>query len=211
MLNRLLETVRKYPLLRLLLFFHGMAIALLSAYYYSQGNKLWRSALVVLIGLDENGNRIALYPVRGASLLLPWHLLPHDVAWLALDALVFGTLTIWLAYRIVGDEVRWQVAGRERAAADKLREATKLDAAAERRMQEAKAWEQRVQAIEARVAAREFEVVNREAEAQAHVEGKDVEVEKMSGALTRLKGEARDLREEVRELRGALSKRQEKE
>ena len=195
MLKRLLETLRKYPLLRLLLFFHGMAVAILVAFYYSQGNKLWRTALVIMIGFDDEGGRVPIYPARGASLLLPWNLLPQDVAWLALDAVIFGTLTICLTYWIMGDELRGQIAGREKVAADTLREATERAVAADRRMREAEAWAQRLDDIEARVAAREFEVVNREAEAQAHVEAKDAEVEKMSQALARLKRKNKELRD----------------
>ena len=197
-MKRLLPQLRTFRLLRLLVFFHGMAIAILAALHYSQGSKLWNARLYLEIGTEY------VFPARGASLLLPWNLLPHDVAWLALDALVFGTLTICLTYRIVGDELRGEIAGREQAAADKLREAKEQSTAADCRIREAQAWEQRLKVIESRLAAREFEVVNREAEAQAHVEGKDAEVKKMSGALTRLK-------KEVKQLRGPLSDKQEKE
>ena len=205
MLKRLLETVRKYPLLKLLLCSHGMVIAILVAFYYKQGDKLWYSVLQIPVARDADGTRLYQTIARGPSLLLPWHLLPQDVFWLALDILIFGTLTMWLAYWIVENELRQQVAGREKAAADKLREAGEQSAAADRRMREAEGWEQRLKVLESRAAAREFEAVNRELEAQAYIEGKDVEVKKMSGALTRLKTEARYLRQEVRQLRERLS------
>lgn len=116
MLKRLLKTLRRYPLLRMLLFFHGMAVAILTAFYYSQGNKLWRTALVFMIGFDDEGGRVPVYPARGPSLLLPWNLLPQDVAWLALDAIIFGSLTICLAYWSVteaaGTSRSWCVASR---------------------------------------------------------------------------------------------------
>lgn len=201
----MLETLRKYPLLKLLLCFHGMIVAILVAFYYKQAHVVWYSVLHVPVGRAEDGTRLYQTLARGPSLLLPWHLLPQDVFWLALDILIFGTLTMWLTYLIVENELRHQVADREKAAADKLREAGEQSAAADRRMREAEGWEQRLKAREARAAAREFEAVNREADAQAHMDAKDVEVEKMSAALTRLKTDARDLRQEVRRLRGGLS------
>ena len=204
-MNRLLETLRNYPLLKLLLCFHGAVVAILVAFYYKQAHVVWYAALQVPVGRAEDGTRLYQTLARGPSLLLPWHLLPQDVLWLAVDILIFGTLTMCLAYRVVGDELRGQIAGREKAAADKLREAGEQRAAADRRMRDAEGWEQRLKVRESRAAAREFEAVNREADAQAHMEAKDVEVDKMSAALTRLKTEARDLRQEVRRLRGGLS------
>ena len=205
MLKRPLGTLRRYPLLKLLLCFHGVVVAILVAFYYKQADILWYSVLHVPVGRAEDGTRLYQTLARGPSLLLPWHLLPQDVFWLAVDILIFGTLAICLAYWIVGDELRGQVAGREKAAADTLREAGEQRAAADRRMREAEEWEQRLKVLESRAAAREFEAVNREADAQAHVEAKDAEVKKMSAALTRLKTEAKDLRREVRQLRGGLS------
>ena len=206
MLNRLLETVRKYSLLKLFLGFHGMAVAILVAGYYSHGDKLWHAALVVMIG-----GTVPVYPVRGPSLLLPWNLLPHDVAWLALDALVWGTLVICLTYWLASDEVKKGVAQREKAAADKLLEAAQRSAVAGRRMQEAESWEQAARAAERLAEERELMAARRDEEARAYMASKDEEVGKMSGALTRLKGEAKDLRKEVSQLRQRLSGGEEKE
>lgn len=208
MLKPLLTAVRKYPLLKLLVCSHGLVVAILLAYYYKQAGMLWYSVLYMPAGRDaETGERLYQIIARGPSLLLPWNLLPQDVFWLAVDILVFGTLTMCLAYRSVKDELRGQVAGREKEAADKLREAEERGAAADRRMREAQAWEERLKAIGSRMAARESEVARREADAQAYVEGKDAEMEKMSVALTRLKGESRDLRKEVKPLRAGSGKR----
>ena len=190
MLKRLLVTVRKCPLLKLLLFSHGFVITILVACYYNQGYKLWYAVLKVPVATDADGNRLYQTIARGPSLLLPWNLLPQDVFWLGLDILIFGTLAMWLAWRVVGDELRHQVAGREKAAADKLREAAEQSAAADHRMRQAEEWEGRLKGLESRVAGRESEATNRELEAQAHVEAKDAEVEKMSQALARLKEES---------------------
>ena len=40
MVNRFLELLRRYPLLKLLLFFHSMAIAALAAFYYMQADEV---------------------------------------------------------------------------------------------------------------------------------------------------------------------------
>ena len=201
-----MKRLREFHLLKLLLFFHGMAVAILAAFYYTRGYRLWNMGLAVKIG-----GSVHVYPVRGASLLLPWNLLPHDVAWLALDAVVFGTLTICLTYWLTRDELRNEVTGRERLAEDKLQQATQRSAEAEHCIQAAVAQEQAAQVAERLAEDREFAAAQREAEAQAQIEGKDVEVKTMSQALTRLKREAKDMREEVKGLRVALSKRQEKE
>ncbi|MDE0207113.1 MAG: hypothetical protein OXP66_13940 [Candidatus Tectomicrobia bacterium] len=58
MLKRLLDTVREYPLLKLLLFFHGMAIAILAALYYMRVDAvLWGSILAVPVVKDADGRR----------------------------------------------------------------------------------------------------------------------------------------------------------
>ena len=203
MLNRHLETVHKYSLLKVLLFFHGMVSAAVVAYYYLQAETvLWHSILHVPFIKDAEGKWLYQTVARGPSLLLPWNLLPQDVFWLGLDILIFGSLAIWWTCRIMGDELRYQVAGCEKAAADKLLEAEEKSAAADRRMQEAEEREQRLEVLESRAAAREAAAANREQKAQAHVEGKDAEMNKMSVALTRLKKENRDLQGEVRRLRG---------
>lgn len=195
MLKRLLETVRKYSLLKLLLFFHVMVIAILVAFYYQQAETaLWGSRLYVPVVRDADGNWRYQMVARGPSLLLPWNLPPQHVLWLGLDILIVGSLTMWLAYWIVGDELRHQVAGREEAAADKLLAAEEQSVAADSRMRAAEAWEQRLKARESRVEPRESAVVNRELETQARTEEKDAEVKKMSVALTRLKTEVRKLR-----------------
>jgi len=196
MLKQLLRT---YPLLKLLLFFHGIIIAVLVAYYYGQAEAaLWRSVLYVPVGWDAEGERLYKIIARGPSLLLPWNLLPQHVLWLGLDILIFGSLSIWWTHRMMADELRYQVAGREKAAADKLEEAAQQNAAADSRMQKAEAWEQQLKALELRLAARESEAVKREMETQAIVEGKDAEVKKMSAALTRLKTELGELRKRSR-------------
>lgn len=206
MLKPLLGIVRKSPLLRLLVFFHGLAVVFLTALYYIQGHKLWNAALVRIV--DSNaGPKIVGYPARGASLLLPWHLLPHDVAWLALDALVFGGLTICYTYWLTKGELKKWVDEVEGAAADKLREAEERSAAADQRMRKAQAWEQKLEARESGIAGRESEAARREADARAYVEGKDAEIDKMNVALARLKGEAGDLRKEVRQLRAGSGRR----
>ena len=203
MLKRLLETMRKYPLLKLLLCSHAMVITVLAAYYYQQAETaIWHSVLYVPVARDAEGERLYQIIARGPSLLLPWNLLPQHVLWLGLDSLVFGSLTMWLAYRIVGNEVGHQVAGREKAAADKLREAEEESAAADRRMREAEEREERLKVLELRAAARESDAANLELEAQAHIENKDAEMKKMSVALARLKRENKDLQGEVRQLRG---------
>ena len=195
MLKRLLDAVRNHTLLKLLLFFHGVVIAALVTFYYQQAETaLWGSRLYVPVVRDADGNWRYQMVARGPSLLLPWNLPPQHVLWLGLDILIAGSLTIWWTWRIVGDELRHQVAGREKAAADKLLEAEEARAAADRRMRQAEAWEQRLKARESRVEARESSVVNQELEAQAHIEEKDAEVKKMSVALTRLKTEVRKLR-----------------
>ena len=194
MLKPLLAAVRKHSLLKLLLCSHGLVIAILVAYYYKQAGMLWRSVLYMPIGWDaETGERLYQIIARGPSLLLPWNLLPQDVFWLAVDILVFGTLTMCLAYGSVKDELRGQVAGREKEAADKLREAEERSAAADRRMREAEEWEQRLEVRDSGIAARESEMTRREADAQAYVEDKDAEMEKMNLALERLKREAGEL------------------
>ena len=199
MLKPLLEPVRKYPVLKLLLFFHGIIIAVLVAYYYGQAETaLWRSILYVPVGWDAEGGRLYKIIARGPSLLLPWNLLPQHVLWLGLDILVFGSLSIWWTYRMMADELRYQVAGREKAAADKLQEAATQSAAAASRMREAEDREQRLEVRESRLSARESEAVKREMEAQAVVEGKDAEVKKMSTALSRLKTELGELRKRSR-------------
>ena len=203
MLKRLLETVRKYPLLKLLLFFHGMLVAVLVAYYYQQAETaLWHSVLYVPVARDAEGERLYQIIARGPSLLLPWNLLPQHVFWLGLDILMFGSLAIWWSWRMVGDELRHQVAGREKAAADKLQEAVEQSAAADHCLREAEAWERRLKGRESRVEARESEAANRELQAQAHMEEKDAEVKKMNTALARLKNDNKALREELKKLRG---------
>lgn len=192
MLKRLL---RKYPLLKLLLFFHGIAIAVLAALYYMRADAvLWGSILAVPVVKDADGNWIYQHIAGGPFAMLPWNLLPQHVLWLALDVLIVGSLTIWLSWWTVGHELRRQVAGREKAAADKLLEAEEESAAADSHMREAEEREQRLKALEVRLAARESEAANRELEVQAHIEEKDEEVRKMSVALTRLKTEVRKLR-----------------
>ena len=147
MLKRLLETVRKYPLLKLLLCSHAMVIAVLAALYYQQAETaLWHSRLYVPVTRDAEGEWLYQIVARGPSLLLPWHLLPQHVFWLGLDILIFGSLTMWLAYRIAGKELRHQVAGREEAAAEKLLEAEER--------------EQRLKVLESRAAGRESEAAN---------------------------------------------------
>lgn len=202
MLKRLVDTVRKYPLLRLLLFFHGIAIAILAALYYMRVEAvLWGSILSVPVMRDADGSWRYQHIAGDPYLILPWKLLPQHVLWLGLDVLIVGSLTICLCWWMVGSELRRQVAGRERAAADKLQEAAQQSAAADRRMGEAEEREEWLKALELRLTARESEVAKRELEAQAHVEGKDAEVKKMSAALTRLKAEASELRKEVRKAR----------
>jgi len=203
MLKQLLDTVRKYPLLKLLLFFHGLAIAILVAFYYMQADAvLWGSVLSVPMIKNADGKWLYQRIAGGPFAMLPWNLLPQHVLWLGLDVLIAGSLTIWWSWRMVGDELRHQVAGREKAAADKLLAAEEESAAAARRRREAEAWEQRLKESESRVEARESEAANRELQAQAHIEEKDAEVRKMSVALTRLKTEVSELRKEVRRLRG---------
>jgi len=195
MLKRLLDTIRKCPLLKLLLFFHGMVIAVLVAVYYMQADAvLWGSVLSVPMIKDADGKWIYQRLAGGPFAMLPWNLLPQHVLWLGLDVLIVGSLTIWWAWRCVEEELRYQLAGREKAAADKLLEAEEESAAAERRMREAEAWEQRLKTHESWLEARESEVADRELAAQAHTEKKDAEVKKMSVALTRLKTEVRNLR-----------------
>lgn len=197
MLKRLLETVRKYPLLRTMLFFHGAFIAVLVGLYYAQADTmLWGAVLSVPVMRKADGGWIYQHVARGPSLALPWHLLPQHVFWVGLNMLVFGSLTIWWTWWMMGDELRQQVASREKAAADKLLEAEERNAAADLRMREAEAWEQRLKALESRLEARESEAGDRELAAQAHVEKKDAEVKKMNQALTRLKTEVRRLRED---------------
>lgn len=199
MLKRLLDTVRKYPLLKLLLFFHGMLIAVLVAYYYQQAETaLWHSVLYVPVARDAEGERLYQVIARGPSLLLPWNLLPQHVFWLGLDILMFGSLAIWWSWRMMGDELRHRVAGREKAAEDKLQEAVEQSAAADRCMREAEVWERRLKGRESRVEARESEAANRELQAQARMEEKDAEVKKMNTALARLKTEVSDLRKRLR-------------
>ncbi|MDE0206681.1 MAG: hypothetical protein OXP66_11720 [Candidatus Tectomicrobia bacterium] len=196
MLKRLL---RNYPLLKLLLFFHTMVITALAALYYMRADAmLWGSILSVPVVKDADGNWLYQRIAGGPFAMLPWKLLPQHVLWVALDVLIAGSLTIWLSWWRVGHELRRQVAGREKAAADKLQEAAQQCAAAGSRMQKAEAWEQRLKALESRLETRESEMVNRELEAQAHMEGKDAEVKKMNQALTRLKEENRGLRKQLR-------------
>ena len=203
MLKPLLAALRRYPVLKVLLFFHGTVIAALGAYYYTQAETaLWHSLLYVPVFRDaETGDWRYQLVARGPSLLLPWHLLPQHVFWLGLDILIFGSLAIWWACRTTGDELRHRLAGREKEAADRMREAAERRAAADRRMQETEEREQALKVLESRAAARESEAANRELQAQTRVEGKDAELMKMSLALTRLKTETRDLRAEVRRLR----------
>ena len=202
MVKSLSAAVRKYPLLKLLVFSHAVVVAVLVAYSYKQAGDLWDSVLCVPVDSHaETGERLYQIIARGPSLLLPWNLLPQDVFWLAVDVLVVGTLAICLAYPIVRDELRGQLARREKAAADQLREAGEQSAAAERRMREAHTRELRLEGIESRLGVRASEVANREGSVQAHVEAKDAEMDKMSMALARLKRENRDLRKEVKQLR----------
>jgi len=204
MLKRLLETVRKYPLLKLFLCSHAMVIAILVAYYYQQAETaLWHSELYVPVATDAEGERLYQIIARGPSLLLPWNLLPQHVFWLGLDILIFGSLTMWLAYRIVGDELQHQLADREKATAGKLQEAEEKSITADHRIREAEEREQKLKMLESQAAARESEAANLELEAQTHVEGKDAEMKKMSVALTRLKRENKDLQGEIRQLRGS--------
>lgn len=199
MLKQLLDTVRKYPLLKLLLFFHGLAIAVLGTLYYMQVERVLRgSILYVPVVRDADGKWIYQRIAGDPFLMLPWNLLPQHVFWLGLDILIFGSLTIWWTYRVVGDELRYQVADREKAAAGKLQEAEQQRAAADHRMGEAEAWEQRLKERESRVEARESEAATRELNVQAHIHEKDEEVKKMSTALTRLKTEVSDLRKRLR-------------
>jgi hypothetical protein len=172
----------------LLVFFHGIAVPILTAYYYRYGDRLWNARLYLDDGTES------IFPARGAALLLPWNLLPHDVAWLAADVLVFGTLTICLTYWIVGDELKSQLVGREQAAADKLKEADQRSKEADTRSKSAEAREQAARAAERKAEERELMATNREAEAQAHIEAKDIEVDKMSRALARLKQQNKDMR-----------------
>ena len=202
MLKRLLETVRKCPFLSPLLCLYGVVIAVLAGFYYRQGFKLWDAVLRVPAYKNEDGEWMYQIVARGPSVLLPRHLLPQHVFWMALAVLIAGSVTIWWAWRCVENELGHQLAGREKAAEDKLQEAAERSAAADRRMREAEEWEQRLKALESRLEARESEVVNRELAAQAHTEEKDAEVRKMSAALTRLKTEVSKLRKEVRRLRG---------
>ena len=199
MLKQLVETVRKYPLLKYLLCFHAVAIAALTALYYMRADTMLRgSVLSIRVVRDADGKWLYQHFAGGPFLMLPWKLLPQHVLWLALDLLVFGSLTICVVYRFTGNALRRQAAGREKAAADKLLEAEGESAAAERRMREAEAWEQRLRVRESQLEARESETANRELEAQAHVREKDAEVTKMSVALTRLKGEVSELRKRLR-------------
>ena len=203
MVKRFLETLRKYPLLKLLLCSHASVVAILVAYYYyERAGMLWDSLLYMHVATDvETGEKLYQIIARGPSLLLPWNLLPQDVFWLAVDILIVGTLTMCLAYRTAGDELRGQVAGREKEAADRMREAGERRAAADRRMREAEEREQALKVLESRAAARDSEAANRELQAQTRVGDKDAELKKMSLALTRLKTENKDLRAEVRRLR----------
>ena len=203
MLKQLLDTVRKYPLLKLLLFFHGLAIAILVAFYYMQADAvLWGSVLSVPMIKNADGKWIYQRIAGGPFAMLPWNLLPQHVLWLGLDVLIVGSLTIWWSWWMVGEELRHQVAGREKAAAGKLQEAEQQSAAADHRMREAEAWEQRLKERESRVEARESEAATRELNVQAHLQEKDAEVKKMSTALTRLKTEVSELRNEGKRLRG---------
>ena len=203
MLNQLVDTVRKYPLLKLLLFFHGIAIAVLVALYYMRVDAvLWGSILSVPVMRGADGNWLYQRIAGGPFVMLPWKLLPQHVLWLGLDVLIVGSLTIWLTCRMAGNELRHQVAGREKAAADKLQEAVEQSAAADRCMREAEAWEGRLKGRESRVEARESEAANRELQVQAHTEEKDAEMRKMSTALARLKNDNKALREELKKLRG---------
>ena len=112
MLKRLLDTVREYPLLKLLLFFHGMAIAILAALYYMRVDAvLWGSILAVPVVKDADGNWVYQHIAGGPFVMLPWNLLPQHVLWVALDVLITGSLTIWWGWWAVGDELRRQVAG----------------------------------------------------------------------------------------------------
>ena len=186
-----------------MLFFHGMFIAILVGLYYLQADTmLWGAVLSVPVMRGADGKWLYQRVARGPSLALPWHLLPQHVIWVGLNMLVFGSLTIWWTWWMMGDELRKQVAGREKAAADKLLEAEEQSAAADRRMQEAEAWAGRLKALESRLEDRKSEAGNRELAAQARVEEKDAEVRKMNQALTRLKTEVSELRKEVRRLRG---------
>lgn len=209
MLSRFLETIRKYPLLKLLLYSHAFVVAVLVAYYYyERAGLLWDSLLYMHVATDaETGEKLYQIVARGPSLLLPWNLLPQDVFWLAVDVLIVGTLTMCLAYRTVGDELRRQVADREKAATDSMREADERSAAADQRMRDVQAWEQRLEARESGIAGRESEATRREADARAYVEGKDAEIDKMNVALARLKGEAWELRKEVKQLRAGSGRR----
>ena len=199
MLKRLLDTVRQSPLLKLLLFFHGLIVAVLVALYYMRADAmLWGSILSVPVTRNADGNWLYQRIAGGPFVMLPWNLLPQHVLWLGLDVLIAGSLTIWWTCRMAENELRLQLAGREKAVADKLQEAEEQSAAVDHRMREAGAWERRLKARESRVVARESEAANRELQAQARVEEKDAEVRKMSTALTRLKTEVSDLRKRLR-------------
>lgn len=201
MLKRIRETFRKCPFLSPLLCLYGVVIAVLAAFYYQQGFKLWYAVLQVPLYKNADSEQMYLSVARGPSLLLPWHLLPQHVFWMALAVLIIGSLTIWWSWRCVENEMKHQIAGREKAAADKLLEAEEQSAVADRRMREAEKRKQQLKALETRAEARESEAVNRELAAQAHMKEKDAEVKKMNQALTRLKTEVSELRKEVRRLR----------
>jgi len=198
MLKRLRETFRKCPFLSPLLCLYSVVMAVLAAFYYQHGFKLWYAVLRVPAYINDDGEWMYQIVARGPSVLLPRHLLPQHVFWMALAILIAGSVTIWWAWRSVENELKHQLAGREKAAEDKLLEAGEASAAADRRMRETEKWEQRLKARESQVEARESEAVNRELTAQAHTEEKDAEVRKMSVALTRLKTEVSELRKRLR-------------
>ena len=195
-----LNFLRKYPLLKFLLFFHAVAITFLAALYYMQVDAvLWGSILSVPVMRKADGNWLYQRIAGGPFLMLPWNLLPQHVLWLGLDILIWGSLTICWTWRVVGNELRRQVAGREKAAAHKLREAEEASAAAARRMREAEAWEQRLEGARVavwRLASRRRRIGNWK---RRHTwKTKDAEAKKMNAALTRLKTEVSDLRRRLR-------------
>ena len=188
--------MRGFHALKLLLIYHVIFLGILAAYYFKFNDRLWNAELFMMTPIGDNIVRQPKLIARGAELILPWNLLPHDVILLAAYALVAGTLTICLAYWLVADELRREVAGREQAAAERLEEATRLNAEAEACLRTAKAREDAARAAERKAEERERAAARREAEAQAHIEAKDAEVERMSKALTRLKQQNRDLRKD---------------
>ena len=146
----------------------------MATFYYQQAKTaLWHSLLHVPVVRDSESEWLYQIVAHGPSLLLPWHLLPQQhVFWLVLDILISGSLTVWLASWLTGKKLRHQVAGLEKAAAD-------------RHLREAERWEHKLKVFET----------------QAHVKAENTQVKKISTALTRLKNDSKALRDEVRKLR----------